>query len=237
MIVAEIGQNWDDIGLAQYLIRLAKINGASWVKFQLFDAQKSYGKRINQELTQLDVFNLYDYAEKVVGIPCYFSVFDEERVGWCEEAGVKFYKIAFSQRNNIKLIDCIKSTGKKIIVSSDEILPHLDPDECHYLYCIPKYPATERDIWHIKEHLEDKRFHGFSDHFVGTNIAKIAISLGAWEIEKHFAIDHQTGVDAPWSMTPAELANLADFEQLHKYIAGDPSMQVEIPIRNMKCEQ
>jgi sialic acid synthase SpsE len=158
----------------------------------------------------------YCYNRGENSIPCYFSVFDKERVKWCEDMGhVKAYKIAFSQRGNYDLIDCIKETGKRIVVSSNEILPHLNPDNypVHYLYCIPKYPATDRDTHWMKEKLTDPRWWGFSDHFIGTNIAKIAISLGTREIEKHFAIDHTTGVDAPWSMTATELADLADFER------------------------
>jgi sialic acid synthase SpsE len=232
MIVAEIGQNHNgDMILAEKLIGLAYDCGADWVKFQLYDSAKLYGKKQKSELSRRDAFHLFDYAEKEVGIPCYFSVTEPQYVQWCEDIGVKAYKIAFSQRNNIPLIDCIKETGKQITVSSDEILPHIDPEQHHYLYCIPKYPATNKDIWSIKEKLTNPLFCGFSDHFIGTNVAKIALALGTWQIEKHFAVDHKTGVDAPWSMTPYELNDLADYQDLRNDIIGDKSMEVFIPCR------
>lgn len=212
-ITAEIGQNFmGKTHLAFHMIDLARQNGASWVKFQLYDSVKLYGRKQDTELSRPVAFSLFDYA-KSIGMPCYFSVFDQERVQWCEDIGVKAYKIAFNQRFNDRLIDCIKETGKRIVVSSDEFLPHLDPDNVQYLYCIPKYPAEERDLHYLKSKMTDPRWKGFSDHFIGNNVSKIALSLGAWQIEKHFAIDHQTGIDAPWSMTPIELKDLWDFER------------------------
>jgi len=213
-IIAEIGQNHcGNMKLAKKLITEAYDNGATFVKFQLYDSKQFYGKKQKSELSRQQAFNLFDYAAKEIGIPCFFSVTDEERVKWCEDIGVKFYKLAFSQRNNQKLIDCIKETGKRMIVSTDEPLEGF-PERTIFLYCIPKYPATEADTWWIKEKLEDERFWGFSDHFIGTNVSRIAYICGAMYIEKHFAIDHKTGVDAQWSMIPKELRELSEWENL-----------------------
>ncbi len=54
-------------------------------------------------------------------------------------------------------------------------------------------------------------FQGFSDHVIGLGAAFMALARGASIIEKHFAIDHETGVDAAWSMTPPELKGLRHF--------------------------
>jgi len=64
--------------------------------------------------------------------------------------------------------------------------------------------------------MDFKILQGFSDHTIGLDAAKIALARGAHIIERHFAIDHQTGVDAEWSMTPSELKELKRFETIVK---------------------
>ena len=203
--------------LARELIELAKENGADLVKFQLYDSKKLYGKKHKEELGFDDARWLFE-SGKSLGIEVFFSVFDTERVKWCEEIGVKRYKIAYSQRNNDILISTIPK-DKFVIVStpydgaSSELFCAYYTT---YLYCVPKYPTQLSDItfttpdsdyiWDIVD--------GFSDHTNGLDASKIALACGAQIIEKHFAIDHHTGVDAEWSMTPDELKELKRWEQI-----------------------
>jgi len=199
-ICAEIGQNHcGDIELAKHLIWKAQDNGAALVKFQLYDSVKLYGEPGHNELSKEQAFELFNYGKKL-GIEVFFSVFDVERVAWCEEIGVYSYKLAFSQRNNHDLIEAIRATGKPLLISGVD------------LYCVPKYPAFIEDL-HF-DNVDFKVIQGYSDHTVGLDAAKIAIARGAQIIEKHFCFDHSTGIDAPWSMTPAELAELKRFEDV-----------------------
>lgn len=216
MIIAEIGQNHcGKMWLAQNLIALAKENGADLVKFQLYEHKKLYSNDIpNIELSFEQAKTLFVFGE-LEGIEVFFSVFDVERVKWCEEIGVKKYKIAYSQRSNEELFNAIKATGKSFFVSSNQYIIY-NPKYLNYsvLYCIPNYPTQFKDL----SLCSLVSFEGFSDHTIGLDAAKIALSRGAKIIEKHFAIDHHTGIDAEWSMTPNELKELKRFEGVVKQV-------------------
>ncbi len=211
-IIAEIGQNHcGNMGLAKDLIKLARVNGADLVKFQLFDPDKLYTpdfklyKEVKEaELSFENAKTLFDYGKKV-GMEVFFSVFDTERVKWCEEIGVKRYKIACKMRDK-EVWQAICRTGKPTIIS------YYEPEEFPYglsntsmLYCVPMYPTPLNEL-HFNLH--ELRWSGFSDHTIGLSASKIALARGAKIIEKHFAIDKFTGVDAFLSMTPDELKEL-----------------------------
>jgi len=120
-LIAEVGQNHTgDMGLARQLIRLAKENGADLVKFQLYDHNVLYKDQDipNVELSFEQAKMLFDYGTEL-GIEVFFSVFDVERVKWVQRIGAKYIKIAYSQNNNIPLLECAQQTGKEIIISGD----------------------------------------------------------------------------------------------------------------------
>lgn len=217
MIIAECGQNHQgNMDLARYLIRLAKENRADLAKFQLYDADKLFGEGAPEkqaELSKEQAFMLFDYG-KEIGIEVFFSVFDVERVKWCEEIGVKRYKIASRMARNVKLVKRVDKTNKPAFISSGpELLIY--PLRWHFLYCVPEYPTP---LYNLRLGLIDFDwdYDGLSDHTIGIDCAKIALARGATIVEKHFAIDHQTGVDAEWSMTPDELRELVRFSKVVK---------------------
>lgn len=217
MIIAEVGQNFcGNMELAQTLIGLAKNNGADLVKFQLYKADSEVSKQA--ELTKEQAFMLF-HRGKTIGIEVFFSVFDIERVKWCEEIGVKRYKVACGyihpkSNKNMDLAEALKDTGKEIIISYSRIPDGigLASPKVKRLYCIPVYPALLKGS--LFNRMDWGLMDGFSDHTVGLDASKIAIARGAEIIEKHFAIDHKTGVDAPWSMTPDELKELKRWESV-----------------------
>ncbi len=214
IIVAEVGINHGgDMTLAETLITLAKNNGADLVKFQLYDTGKldrtPEVKRLlkSAELTFEQAKRLYDYG-KQIDMQVFFSVFDPERVNWCEKMGVIFYKIAYSEWANEELWEAMEKTGKSIIASTNFSL--CAPYGCDLLYCVPKYPAKLED-YNFKA---IDRFRGLSDHTIGLDVCKIAIARGTQLVEKHFCLNHQTGADAEFSMTPAELKELDEWRKL-----------------------
>ena len=221
MIIAEIGQNFDGcFELAKELIQLAKDNGADKVKFQLYDTEALYApdaptrqQAWESELDKRQASYLFNYGREVVGIEVFFSVFDIERVEWCESMGVERYKVAYSQKGNMELAKAIYATCKPAMISSNGI-HEVFSNDTKDLYCVPKYPAELSDV----DVDYAGNFEGFSDHFVGLDMSKIFLAMGAEIIEKHFAVDHETGVDAPWSMTPQELKELKRWEQVCKKI-------------------
>ena len=217
MIVAECGVNhFGDMRLALELIWRAKENGADCAKFQLYDVAKLFPEKqiiacgknwynsvLPTQLTKEQAKMLFDYG-KQVGIEVFFSVFDLERLSWCEEIEVGRYKVASNQKGNSDLINAIKSTGKPFLVSSDE------PTIYDTLYCIPKYPTRLDDLKFSDISFEV--YSGFSDHTVGTETSMVALARGAKIIEKHFCLTRERdGVDIPLSITPDELRQLVDF--------------------------
>ncbi len=222
MIIAEIGQNYcGDINLACKLIGFAKANGADLVKFQLYDHNKLYDDRDkNVELSYENARYLFSWGA-VMGIEVFFSVFDTERVRWCEEIGVKRYKIATCFNHNKSLIESVIATGKEFFISGTSSNRGIVPpgSKATHLYCIANYPA-EIKHFRFNQYGFPHEFAGLSDHSIGLDIAKIALSRGAQVIEKHFAIDHRTGVDAEWSMTPDELRELKRFETIVRQAVG-----------------
>jgi len=221
IIIAEIGQNHcGDIGLARKLILLAKNNRATYCKFQLYDHNMLYGDTDipNVELSKEQAFELFNFG-KDNGIEVFFSVFDVERVKWCEEMGVKRYKVACDKHTNTNLMGALRDTGKMIYISSSCYYVPWDFSKAMVLYCVPRYP-TPPDILELDYGLnwEAGWAQGFSDHTIGLDCAKIAIARGAQIIEKHFAIDHKTGIDARWSMAPRELRELRRWADVCKEV-------------------
>ena len=227
MIIAEIGQNFQgDLQLALELIIQAHKSGADLVKFQLYDSKKLYGEYQNTELTFQNALFLFN-AGAYEGIEVFFSVFDTERVKWCEEIGVKRYKIASSENRNKPLLEAVSNTAKEYFISNDSldlVLPGLPEygKGVKRLYCVANYP-TKLEQLHLRNVVFDSKvsycyFDGLSDHTIGLDCAKIALSRGATIIEKHFSLDHHTGVDAEWSMDASELKELKRFELVCKQV-------------------
>lgn len=213
-IIAEIGINhMGSIPLAKHLIRLAHDNGASAVKFQLYDPHKLFSdnKTLLQEaldcqLSREQFERLYVYAANV-GIDCFASVFDKERLGWAEDLGVPYHKIATRVAlDDPDLCHDIVATGKPVFMSICKE-PEIYEDNIEYLVCVPKYPASPGDYAEIRLNVQTA---GISDHTIGIHFALFCAKNGAKVIEKHFTIDKELpGSDHVCSMTPDELAELS----------------------------
>jgi len=245
MIVCEIGQNHiGSMDLARTLIDLSKRGSADLCKFQLYDHDKLYKDTNipNVELTFNQAKELFDYG-KSIDMEVFFSVFDVEKVKWCEEIGVKRYKLANSMtdvqeydykpnckmpfvvskesrersKKNLSVIDAIGKTKKPTIASNARHLCLYYPQ---ILLCVSNYPATiiDYDFYnHCFCHewgCDKEHYNGISDHTIGLDASKIALARGAEIIEKHFCLNHDTGIDAPWSMTYGDLIELKRWHDL-----------------------
>lgn len=210
MLVSEIGQNHvGDMSLARKLILASKENGADLVKFQLYNSMAIYGVNQPQELTFKQADELFRFGQDN-GIEVFFSVFDVERVEWCENIGVQRYKIA-ATRQKKEVLEAVARTNKPVIVSQSrfEILDRLFND-VQYLYCVPKYPADIQEVNFGMIYI----MGGFSDHTLGIFASQIALARGATIIEKHFRLDdNPRSPDFGHSITPSEFKQLADFHQ------------------------
>ena len=217
-IIAEIHpQHGGDMGVAREMIREAKRNGADVAKFQLYDAEALLGPAwAYLELGRDDVRRLKAWCDQD-GIEFMASVFDRERLGWCEELDVARYKIASGTvAKDPDLCGAVLDQGKETIVS----LGHWDglekpfgqEDRIHYLYCKAKYPAFYEDMADFPDDFDAAGLAGYSDHTLGIELPLLAIARGARIIEKHMTLDKTqtkpTEKAHVCSMTPEELAVL-----------------------------
>jgi sialic acid synthase SpsE len=164
------------------------------------------------ELTKEDLKELKRHADKV-GIEFMASAFDEERVGWLEEIGVKRHKIASRSIFDQKLISTMEKTKKPIIASLGAWKKPFHPKikNAQFLYCVSEYPA------YITKLPEFKFYDGFSDHTIGCYWAREAIKKGAKIIEKHFTLDKTLpGHNQKGSAEPYEFKDLVVYARQHE---------------------
>jgi len=227
-IIAEIGINHNgDMELAKEMIETAKAVGADVVKFQIYDPEMLLDKEVftpddweailASRLTRRQVLFLNQVCEREQ-IEFMASVFDLERIKWTEEIRMKRYKIASRSVFDEELCLNIIGINKPVIVSDGILYTTVNPipsyfiksSNVRWLYCVAKYPARLADIDFGMMKLS--MYSGFSDHTIGTSAAKVAMSLGARIIEKHFTMDKTLpGPDHICSADPEELLEICRF--------------------------
>jgi sialic acid synthase SpsE len=222
-IIAEVHpQFMGSMNELERMIIQCKANGADYVKVQLYNSKKLFNNKDREflEISKKEFFKISDYSKKI-GIKLFASLFDEEKIDWCEEAGVDIYKIASrTVVDDIKLCQKIINTKKKVIISlgmydfKKKPLPFTN-DNIIYLYCVSKYPTQLTDI--DMPDFENSLFSGFSDHTIGIAACLYAVSRGAEYIEKHYSNNSSMNVSTQQahtcSMNEKELnllRNLAD---------------------------
>ena len=160
---------------------------------------------------------------KALGLLAFSTPFDETAVDFLETLDVPAYKIASFENTDLPLIRRVAATGKPLIISTgmasvaelDETVRAAREAGCKdlvLLKCTSTYPATPansnvRTIPHLRELFGCEV--GLSDHSMGVGVSVAAVALGATVVEKHFTLDRAAGgVDASFSLEPAELAAL-----------------------------
>ena len=151
--------------------------------------------------------------------------FDVTAVDFLESLEVPCHKIASFENTDLPLLKKVAQTGKPVIMSTgmatvaelDESVRTLRANGCKdiiLLKCTSNYPATPentnlRTIPHLRELFQCEV--GLSDHTMGIGAAVAAVAFGATVIEKHFTLNRADGgVDAAFSMEPAELKTLVE---------------------------
>ena len=157
------------------------------------------------------------------GIVGFSTPFDDTSVDFLEDLGVPCYKIASFENVDLPLIRKVARTGKPIIASTgmttvaelSDLVQTVRENGCTdltLLKCTSSYPASPegtnlRTIPHMRELFGCAV--GLSDHTLGIGAAVASVALGAAVIEKHFTLSRaEGGVDAAFSLEPAEMAQL-----------------------------
>ena len=242
-IIAEIGNSHEgSLGLAKQFIKTAAESGVDAVKMQthIFDAEslpdapnppyfknesrKEYFDRTGFSINQWK--ELKRFAEKDLKIDFFSSPFSLEAVDLLENIGVKSYKIASGEVNNIPLLEKIAKTGKRVLLSSgmsswtelDYAVEVLQLNGCKdlvVLQCTSEYPCPPKQaglniIDEIKSRYKNVTL-GYSDHTMGMAIPLAAVTKGVKVIEKHFTLSKKMyGSDASNSTEPDEFKRLVD---------------------------
>ena len=162
-IISEIGINHNgDFRKIEELIRQSKTGGADYAKFQLYDSIRVFGaeSRKQNEFT----FQQVERVKKICDhyqIEFFASVFDEEKLDWCEKLDVNLYKIA--SRTVVKEPDLCRqiiATNKPVYISlgfwEEPGLP-FEAKNIKYLNCISKYPTSILDF---------KNFHFVNIYYI-----------------------------------------------------------------------
>lgn len=194
-IITEIHpQHFGSFSEAERMILASKLGGADFVKVQLYSSQKLFNNNEREflELTKREFIHLYEYS-KNIGIELFASIFDEERLGWCEEMNIQNYKIASRTVEDLSLCEKIINTKKNVLFSLGmyDFKKNGKPfknENVKYLYCVSKYPTNLEDI-KMPNFENDEIFSGYSDHTIGTSACIYAISKGAKILEKHFSFN------------------------------------------------
>ncbi len=157
------------------------------------------------------------------GLICFSSPFDETAVDFLESLGSKLYKVASFENTHTPLIRKVLATGKPMILSTGVIdWPELDDTmnfirgegthEVALLKCTSNYPSDPKDSNLRAMPLLASRYQtlvGLSDHTLGIGVAIASVAMGGCIIEKHITLDRsEGGVDAAFSLEPAEFANM-----------------------------
>lgn len=157
------------------------------------------------------------------GIMGFSTPFDDTSVDFLEDLGVPCYKIASFENVDLPLIRKVARTGKPIIASTgmtsvaelSDLVQTARENGCTdltLLKCTSSYPASPegtnlRTIPHMREMFGCAV--GLSDHTLGIGASVASVALGATVIEKHFTLSRaEGGVDAAFSLEPAEMAQL-----------------------------
>lgn len=244
-IISEIGVNFSTFEEGKKLIDASIAAGADCVKIQTFKAEAlttkdaifdlpKIGKvsqyKVFKELELSDSLQkkLFDYAKKK-NIVFFSTPADKQDVNFLEELNMPIYKIGSDDATNTPFIEYIAKLKKPTFVSTGmcnmkevldikEIFSSNNNDKLAILHCVTKYP-TEPEFANLKSiNTLKKKLKipiGYSDHSLGIDVCKTAVSIGANIIEKHVTMNkHLKGPDHILSATPKELKELVNFSKI-----------------------
>tara|TARA_X000000950_G_scaffold289404_1_gene412960 strand:+ start:25477 stop:26517 length:1041 start_codon:yes stop_codon:yes gene_type:complete len=165
---------------------------------------------------------LFNYSKKI-GITIFSTPFDESAIDLLINLDTPAFKIASFELTDLHLIKYAAKYKKPMLISTGmgslqeineavEVCKKMDNNNILLFHCISNYPAKEEDSHLNNIRILSNYFNldiGLSDHSVSNFISKLAITIGAVAIEKHFKIDNkECGPDSTFSILPSQFKDL-----------------------------
>jgi len=251
-LIAEIGWNFlGNLSLAKKMIDEAKVSGADFVKFQIWnpknlkkgewdnDGRKEIYKKAFLDKQKFKI--LFDYSKKKK-IKCFASIFSKTELEDYLSVTKDFIKIPSHEAYNLDLIkECIKrfkfvfiSCGCLTYVELKKITKFSRFSNVILMHCVSSYPLISKNC-NFKKFDYLKKFSnkvGYSGHYQGIDDALFAIEKNASIIEKHFTINNKLpGRDNRFALLPK------DFKFLSNYIQNKKDFQIDKGLNVQKCEK
>ena len=249
-IIADLTSNhMGDMNVIESMIKTLAINGVDIVKVQSWQADR-LRKDVNDYNTNYEYYLKHQLNDdkhwEIKGMCDKYKIqmlatcFDLNRVEYLSTLGLKTVKIASPDTASYKMINkalevfdhVIISTGSTTKTELEKTIKLCYKKNVTFLHCVTIYPCPlnkvnmKRFIW-----LKDQGLRvGYSDHTLGTEAAKYAISLGAEYVEKHFTLNRELpGRDQKTSATIDEFIDLVLWCKLINKMRGkfNPSFSVE----------
>lgn len=174
-----------------------------------------------------------------LGMVPFSAPFDPTAVKFLDDLDVPLMKSASSEITDLPLIRAIAETGRPIIISTGTAtMGEIDAavraaretgnEKIVVLGCTTSYPAPPeasnlRSLPVIRDTLDVQV--GLSDHTLGIGVSIAAVAMGACVIEKHLTLDRADGgVDADFSLDPAEFSLLVSQSHIAWQALGEPTV-------------
>ena len=200
------------------------------------------------ELNESEFLKLFKLCKKLK-IEFLSTPYDIRSVDLLERIGVKTYKVASPDLVDLNLHRRIIKTKKKVIISTGACtLREIKKTVSFYkrkghknftlMHCVSNYPYDENNsnlnlIKKLKK--EFKCPVGFSDHGKSNEPAKIAVSLGAEIIEKHFTYNKKAnGPDHSSSFDVKDFRNYVDEIRRTEKLLGKPLKKVYLEEKSFR---
>jgi N,N'-diacetyllegionaminate synthase len=237
-IIAEVASNHGgDIKLAKEFVRIAADTGADYVKFQSWQASKlskddpQYDWFKQSELTDEAHYELLEECKKRK-INFLTTVFDTERINFLKDLGIDEIKVASPDLSSYRMLHELKGNFPHIIVSTgmhykkeiEKAADILTGSNFTFMHCVSLYP-TPPDKVNLAGMQWLRKFTqsvGYSDHTIGTEVVKLAITQGASYIEKHFCLGkYGPGRVMQWDATPEQMEEIITYAETVHTIFGE----------------
>ena len=258
LVIAEAATNHEgDIEVAKKIITAAACSGADYIKFQSSDIETMprdhphRKKMSNKVLSNEDHYELLEEC-KINKIKFLTTCFDWRRIQFLKKLSDQYpefdtIKVASTDTGSNKMLKLLRDAFGQIILSTgmsylDEIesaIKILNSDNKSFIlmHCVSNYPTSIENanlkriftIRKLAKKITNKDIDiGYSDHTLGNDAVKIAMSMGAKIIEKHFTLKKDSKNNySNMCALPEDLKEITGFAKKIPLYLGDGHIQMQ----------